>query len=394
MLSLFRDVTLQRRLEEQLRQSQKMEAIGQLAGGVAHDFNNLLTVIRGHTELLLERGRENSALVRDAEAIQKAAERATAITHQLLAFGRKQMLQPRVMDLNRVVTDMTAMLRRLIPSNIQLFPTVHASPLWVRADESQLEQVLLNLVVNARDAMPQGGTLSISTAHVPADSTLLRGRPHLSSAPHASLKVSDTGTGMDAATQARIFEPFFTTKEVGKGTGLGLATVYGIVNQSGGAIGVNSAPDKGSQFEIFLPEVAEPLSPNLPSIVRAGSARGTETILIAEDQEAVREMVTEFLSNLGYKVLPARNGAEALHLASHFEGPIHLLVTDAIMPEMGGAALATRLAQILPAIKILYVSGYASDEQALAGVVARGEAFLQKPFTLAALVQTIRVLLD
>ena len=391
---VVRDITAQRELEEQLRRSQRLESVGQLAGGVAHDFNNLLTVIRGHTELLLERGRENSALVRDAEAIQKAAERATAITHQLLAFGRKQMLQPRVMDLNRVVTDMTAMLRRLIPSNIQLFPTVHASPLWVRADESQLEQVLLNLVVNARDAMPQGGTLSISTAHVPADSTLLRGRPHLSSAPHASLKVSDTGTGMDAATQARIFEPFFTTKEVGKGTGLGLATVYGIVNQSGGAIGVNSAPDKGSQFEIFLPEVAEPLSPNLPSIVRAGSARGTETILIAEDQEAVREMVTEFLSNLGYKVLPARNGAEALHLASHFEGPIHLLVTDAIMPEMGGAALATRLAQILPAIKILYVSGYASDEQALAGVVARGEAFLQKPFTLAALVQTIRVLLD
>jgi two-component system cell cycle sensor histidine kinase/response regulator CckA len=394
MRGITYDVTDRRSLEDHLRRAQKMEAIGQLAGGVAHDFNNLLMVIHGHVELLLDRPGLEPAAARNAEAIQKAADRAAGITQQLLAFSRKQVLQPRVVELRRVVSDISTLLRRLLGSNIEYRLHLPPSPLWVRADESQLEQVVLNLVINARDAMPNGGIVTVELDHLSRESPALRRHPGMPPIDHVRLRVSDTGFGMDTATQARIFEPFFTTKEFGKGTGLGLATVYGIVKQSEGWIWVDSAPGSGTMFEILLPAVAEPAQETPASPQKYKEPRGSETVLLVDDEEGVREVAMASLSAQGYRVLAAESGTDALKLAAAESGPIHALVTDAVMPGMNGPELARRLRESRPQTRVLYISGYAQDASVLEDAMRRGEAFLQKPFSLDALAQKVRTLLS
>ena len=388
------DMTHRRKLEEQLRLAQKMESIGQLAGGVAHDFNNLLTVIRGHTELILDGATGNPDLHRNATAVQEAARRAASITQQLLAFSRRQVLQPRVLELSQVVTKSAELLRRLIQSNIELQIETASQPLWIQADSSQLEQVLMNLVVNARDAMPEGGALKLTTRRLPAGSPGIRRDVNMPNVDYALLTVTDTGVGMDAFTKEHIFDPFFTTKETGRGTGLGLSMVYGIVKQSNGWIFVESEPDQGAAFHIFLPETAAPLEIETPKSAQAGTSAGKETILIAEDQEMVRALTVDYLSELGYTVLAAENGERALEVAERQSGPIHLLLTDAMMPRMSGLALSKRLRERRPEIKVLYISGYATDAVALEGMDMQNAPFLQKPFSMADLARKVRSLLD
>lgn len=388
------DLTHRRKLEEQLRLSQKMEAIGQLAGGVAHDFNNLLTVIRGHTELILDGAAGNPELERNATAVQEAARRAASITQQLLAFSRRQVLQPRALEISQVVRKSTELLRRLIQSNIDLQMETAREPLWIQADSSQLEQVLMNLVVNARDAMPTGGTLKLTSERVPAGSPTIRSQANMPDVNYALLTVRDTGVGMDAFTQAHIFDPFFTTKETGRGTGLGMSMVYGIVKQSNGWIFVESEPDKGSAFHLFFPETEAPSEIETPKPSRSGKPIGKETILIAEDQEGVRTLAVDFLTSLGYTVLAAENGESALEMAERQTAPIHLLLTDAMMPRMSGLALSRRLRERRPAIKVLFISGYATDASALEGIGMQNEPFLQKPFSMDELARKVRVLLD
>ncbi|MBZ5540712.1 MAG: PAS domain-containing protein [Acidobacteriia bacterium] len=394
MRGITQDVTERRHLEEQLRGAQKMEAIGQLAGGIAHDFNNLLMVIQGHIELLLGRPAIDPGVARDAEAIQRAADRAAAITQQLLAFSRKQVLQPRVLELCSVVADISSLLRRLIGAEVDLQLALSRAPLWVKADEGQIERVVLNLVVNARDAMPGGGTVTVETESVPAGSALLHRYPDIPSGDYVRLTVRDTGIGMDAVTQARIFEPFFTTKQLGKGTGLGLATVYGIVQQSGGWISVNSALEQGTTFEILLPAVPAPGSEKREARPGAGSLCGTETILVVDDEEGVREVAVEFLTARGYNVLAAESGKQALEIARKQQGPIHLVITDAVMPGMNGPAMVKWLGEIRSGFKVLYISGYADEGSILDEALARGDHFLQKPFFLEVLGRTVRSLLD
>ena len=386
------DVTETKMLEMQFRQSQKMEAVGQLAGGIAHDFNNLLMVIRGHTDLLLNSGggqpRDNIA------QIQKAADRAAALTKQLLAFSRMQVLQPEVLDLNRVVGDMASMIERLFGSNIEFIFKTDPQLGHVRADAGQLEQVLLNLAVNARDAMPVGGCLRIRTESVcfaPGDSRPL---PAIPDGQYAALIVRDTGDGMDAATQARIFEPFFTTKEKGRGTGLGLATVYGIVKQSGGFIFVDSAPGQGAAFTILLPRVdaAENTSksPQLPEVAR----HGAETILVVDDESGIRDLAAEYLEGRGYTVLVAAGGFEACELVAKYGGPVHLLLTDTVMPRMTGRDLVQNISALRPDIKVIYMSGY-SEFNASAQIQTReGALYIQKPFSLEALGKLVRSALE
>jgi PAS domain S-box-containing protein len=394
MRGITYDVTDRRGLEEHLRRAQKMEAIGQLAGGVAHDFNNLLMVIRGHVELLLNRPGVDAGTARNAEAIQKASDRAAGITQQLLAFSRKQVLQARVIEMRTVVKDIANLLRRLLGPMVEFRLQLPAEPLWVRADESQLEQVVLNLAINARDAMPTGGAVTAIIDRVAGDSPHVRRRPGMPAIDYIRLRVIDTGTGMDAATQARIFEPFFTTKEFGKGTGLGLATVYGVVKQSDGWIWVDSTLGSGTTFEIFLPAVSEP-EPNFSKKEKIGiDAVGSETILVVDDEEGVREVATQFLSARGYVVLAAESGTKALELAGAHAGPIHVLVTDAVMPGMNGPALAKTLLGQRPETKVLYMSGYAEDTSLLEDARERGEAFLQKPFGLDSLAERLRELLS
>jgi len=388
------DITHRRKLEEQLRLAQKMEAIGQLAGGVAHDFNNLLTVIRGHTELILDGTAGNENLQHNAMAVQEAARRAASITQQLLAFSRRQVLQPRVLELNQVVKKSAELLRRLIRANIDLQIETAAEPLWIKADASQLEQVLMNLVVNARDAMPAGGTLKLTTQPLPADSPAIRRQIGMPDVKYALLTVRDTGVGMDAVTQAHIFDPFFTTKEPGKGTGLGLATVYGVVKQSSGWIFVESELGKGSAFLLFFPETAAASEREIAKSVRPGKPIGNETILVAEDQEDVRGLTVDYLTSLGYTVLAAEDGERALDLAERQSGQIHLLLTDAMMPRMSGLALARRLRERRPGVKVLYISGYANDAAALEGIGLENEPFLQKPFAMDELARKVRGLLD
>jgi PAS domain S-box-containing protein len=388
------DITHRRKLEGQLRLAQKMEAIGQLAGGVAHDFNNLLTVIRGHIELILDRAAGNQELQHNAMAAQEAARRAASITQQLLAFSRRQVLQPRVLELNQVVKKSAELLRRLIRANIELQIETGPEPLWIKADASQLEQVLMNLVVNARDAMPAGGPLKVTTEPLPADSLVIRRQIGMPDVKYALLTVRDTGVGMDAVTQAHIFDPFFTTKEPGKGTGLGLATVYGIVKQSSGWIFVESELGKGSAFLVFFPETAAGSDREAPKSARPGRLIGNETILVAEDQEDVRTLTVDYLTSLGYTVLAAENGESALDLAERESGQIHLLLTDAMMPRMSGLALARRLRERRPGIKVLYISGYANDAAALEGIGFENEPFLQKPFAMDELARKVRGLLD
>jgi PAS domain S-box-containing protein len=380
--------------EEELRQSQKMEAVGRLAGGIAHDFNNLLTVINGYSELILHRLGPADPIRAELEAIKQAGARAAALTGQLLAFSRRQALQSRVLDLNAVVANMDSMLRRTIGEDIELRTVLQPELGRVKADPGQIEQVILNLAVNARDAMPHGGRLTIETADVELDETQTRRLLTVIPGPHVLLAVSDTGCGMDKETQARIFEPFFTTKEKGKGTGLGLSTVYGIVKQSGGSIWVYSEPGRGTTFKIYLPRVEEPAEAVEPDTAGAPSPGGTETILLVEDEAGVRSLARTALQAYGYTVLEASNGSEALQICERHEGPIHLLVTDVVMPGMSGKELADRLASGRPEIKALYVSGYTDGSIIHHGMLDPSVAFLQKPFSPDALARKAREVLD
>jgi PAS domain S-box-containing protein len=390
------DVSERRALEQQLRQSQKMEAIGRLAGGIAHDFNNLLMVISGYSEFLLERLGPDPALRGPAKEISAAAERATALTRQLLAFSRKQMLAPKVLDLNAVVTENLKMLTRLIGEDIDLvmIPGAELGP--VKADPSQVEQVILNLSVNARDAMPQGGKLTIETANVTLDETYARIHSPLRAGDYVMLAISDTGVGMDSETQTRIFEPFFTTKGP-KGTGLGLSMVYGIVKQSGGYVWVYSEPGKGTSFKVYLPRVTdagELVADSLPASAPTVDREALETILVVEDEANLRRLTRQFLENRGYTVLDAADGAGAVEICVAHQGTIHLLLTDVIMPGMNGRELAKRVSEIRPNTKVLYMSGYTENAIGHNGTLDKGITLLQKPFTLQALQAKVREVLD
>jgi PAS domain S-box-containing protein len=387
------DVTEKRSLEAQLLQSQKIDSMGRLAGGVAHDFNNLLGVISGYGELLRKRVTADPRLSKYVEDILKAAERAAGLTRQLLAFSRKQVLQPRILDLNEVVGETERMLRRLIGEDVQLMTVFDEHLGSVRVDPGQIDQILMNLAVNARDAMPRGGRLTIETSNVLVDKAYSRQHPGADPGPYVMLSVSDTGQGMTAEVRARAFEPFFTTKEPGKGTGLGLATVHGIVKQSGGHVWLYSEPGKGTTFKIYLPRTDAPAVPAPPP--PAGEPlRGLETILLVEDEGSLRELVRECLEATGYSVLEARHGAEALEICERRPAPIHLLMTDVVMPGMSGRELAERLRASRPEIRILYMSGYTDDAVVLHGVLAEDMAFLQKPFTVESLARTVRDVLD
>jgi PAS domain S-box-containing protein len=389
------DITEKRNLEAQLLQSQKMESMGRLAGGVAHDFNNLLGIIIGYGDLLSHRVAADPRLTKYVDDIVKAADRAAGLTRQLLAFSRKQVLQPRILDLNAVVDETQKMLRRIIGEDIQLVTVLDEHLGLVRADPGQMDQILMNLAVNARDAMPRGGRLTIETGNVALDESYARQHAGVEPGPYVMLAVSDTGHGMTPDVQNRIFEPFFTTKAPGKGTGLGLATVHGIVNQSGGHIFVYSEPGHGTSFKVYLArtDAAEVAAP-LPESTAAQLPRGSETIVLVEDEASLRELVRECLEATGYTVLEARHGADALEICEHHEGPIHLLVTDVVMPEMSGRELGERVRAVRPGTHVLYMSGYTDDAVVLHGVLAEDMAFLQKPFTAEALARKVRELLD
>ncbi|MBA2251720.1 MAG: response regulator, partial [Nitrospirales bacterium] len=387
------DTTDRKQLEEQLRQAQKMEAIGQLAGGVAHDFNNLLTVISGYSELLQHHLSGDETLRRHAEQIKIAGDRATALTRQLLAFSRQQVLRPVVLDLNVVVTNLLQMLPRLIGEHIQLKTALDSQPTFVKTDPGQLEQVLLNLAINARDAMPDGGSLTIETSHVALDEAACRRLGTISPGLYVQLTVHDTGCGMDAATQTRIFEPFFTTKDLGKGTGLGLATVYGIITQSRGAISVDSATGRGASFAVYFPSEGGSEPPKDRTTLTEPQT-GWETVLVVEDQQSVRGFVRNLLMLNGYRVLEAADGPEAMKLCRQHPGEIQLVVTDLVMPGMSGRELAERIAKERPEVKVLYMSGYTDDSVVHAGVAQAGMAFLQKPFSPTAFTHKVREVLD
>ena len=401
MFCVARDVTeikqnedALRQIEEQLRQSQKMEAIGQLAGGVAHDFNNLLTAITGYAELSMRKLWEEDPIFHNLGEIRKASERASSLTRQLLAFSRRQILQPKVLDLNRIVSDTEKMLARLIGEDIELQTILEPTLGSVKADPSQIEQVLMNLVINARDAMPGGGRLTIETQNVYLDANYSGRHIAVEPGPYVLLAVSDTGAGMDSVTQARIFEPFFTTKEQGKGTGLGLSTVYGIVKQSGGSIWVYSELGEGTTFKIYLPRVDEIVPEYMRPDTGSQAARGTETILLAEDDELVRNLAREILEESGYTVLEAPNGGAALLLCEQQKAEIDLLLTDVVMPEMSGRQLAERLVEIRPRMKVVYMSGYTADAVLRRGALEDETKFIQKPFTPDALTSKVREILD
>jgi PAS domain S-box-containing protein len=392
-IAIKAEVTERKRLEQQLRQAQKMEAVGRLAGGVAHDFNNLLTIISGYGGLLLEHPGIIEPLRGYVNEIRNASGRAASLTRQLLAFSRQQVLAPRVLGLNAVVANIEKMLKRLIGEDVDLVTNLGES-LWpVKADPGQLEQVLLNLAVNARDAMPNGGVLTITTANVEMDSASAQTHFPLSPGPYVLLAFNDTGIGMDAETQARIFDPFFTTKDKGKGTGLGLAMVYGIVKQSGGYIWVYSEVGKGTTFKIYLPRTAEEVDESGPGRSLVEAQQGTETLLLVEDEDAVRALVRNVLKERGYRVMEASRGQDALDLAEQYWGQIDLLVTDVVMPQMSGRELARRLANLRPQIKVLYISGYADNAVWYEGGLDSAVAFLQKPFSPEALAHKVREVL-
>jgi PAS domain S-box-containing protein len=393
LLSLAQDVTDRTRLEEQLRRSQRMEAVGRLAGGVAHDFNNLLTIITGYTQILLMTP-EITADVRDTvQAISAASDRAAALTRQLLAFSRQTMLQPQVLNINDVVAETSRMLERLIGEDIS-FTTVLAPDLaQVRVDPGQLDQVLMNLAVNARDAMPRGGKLTIETRNAMLDAEYAASHPGSLPGPHVMLAISDTGDGMTPEIKGRIFEPFFTTKGVGKGTGLGLAMVLGIVEQSGGHIHVYSEPGAGSSFKIYFPAVDDP-TPERNDMDESGELRGAETILIVEDEEMVRRLSVRSLQMHGYIVLTAVDGQDALRVIDAHEGAVDLLLTDVVMPNMSGPELARALQQRFPGLKVLFMSGYTDDAVVRHGLLQAEVSFIQKPYTPRGLAQRIRQVLD
>ena len=391
------DVSERRVLEQQLRQSQKMEAVGRLAGGIAHDFNNLLMVISGYSEFLLERLGPDPSLRSPAQEIASAAERASSLTRQLLAFSRKQMLAPRILDLNAIVTENSKMLTRMIGEDIDLVMVPHASLGAIRADSGQIEQVIMNLAVNARDAMPSGGKLTIETSNVTLDEEYARFHAPLRSGDYVMLAISDTGAGMDAETQSHIFEPFFTTKGP-KGTGLGLSTVYGIIKQSGGYIWVYSELGKGTTFKIYLPRVPYPgerVAPAAATAVETHKAEpGTETVLLVEDEANLRYLARQFLEKQGYRVIEAADGAVAMQIVVAHEGVIHLLLTDVIMPGMNGRELAQRVSEIRPNVKVLYMSGYTENVIGHNGTLDAGVRLLQKPFNLRDLKDKVREVLD
>jgi two-component system, cell cycle sensor histidine kinase and response regulator CckA len=391
--AIAEDITERRILEDQFRQAQKMEAVGRLAGGIAHDFNNLLMVISGYTEVLLDQLAPSHPLRTKAEAIRQASDRASALTRQLLAFSRKQHLELKVVNVNAIVTDMERLLRPLIGEDIELTTALAPSVGCIRADAGQLEQVIMNLVVNAKDAMPNGGKLRIRTAGVTLDDSPSPENACLKHGPYVMISVSDTGAGMDRETQSRIFEPFFTTKEKGKGTGLGLSTVYGIVKQSGGYVFVQSEPGRGTTFTIYFPRVDEPCDVLDAAPISNAAAGGSETILLVEDEESVRQLVRETLAARGYHVLEASNGNSALALAAARSETIHLVITDVVMPGLSGHELIEQLSPLRPGIKVLYLSGYAEDAFSTPLATSAQKAFLQKPFTLQALSRKVREVL-
>ncbi|HEY7065393.1 MAG TPA: response regulator [Chloroflexota bacterium] len=384
-----------RQEQEQLRHAQRLEALGQLAGGVAHDFNNLLTVITGFSELVLQRLGATDPPRSYLEEITKAGERASALTRQLLAFSRRQVLEPEILDLNGVVVDTEQMLCRVIGEPVELRTTLEPA-LWpIKADRGQLDQVLLNLAVNARDAMPRGGCLTIETANVELDAPFAQAHPPLQAGPYLQLTVSDTGSGMTPEVQAHIFEPFFTTKPAGKGTGLGLATVYGIVKQSDGYIWVYSEPDHGTTFKLYFPRAANGAPAQATPAANARQAPGgSETILVVEDDAQIRGLIRGVLDAAGYTVLEARRGEEAERLAAQHPAPIHLLFTDVVLPGMHGRELAQRLAARHPAPKVLFMSGYTDQVVVEQGMIEARAPFLQKPFTPEALRRKLRDVLD
>jgi len=387
------DITDRRALEDQFRQAQKMEAVGRLAGGVAHDFNNLLMVVSGYTEVLMEALDQNDPLLVKVQAIQQAADRATTLTRQLLAFSRKQLLELKVVDVNSIVADMERLLRPLIGENIDLTTKLTPNVGHTRADAGQLEQVIMNLVVNAKDAMPDGGRILIQTSEADPD-TARREHSLIEPGTYILLSVSDTGAGMDRETQSRIFEPFFTTKEKGKGTGLGLSTVYGIVKQGGGYIFAQSEPGCGTTFRIYLPRVADPAdSPRVDKHAQA-AAGGSETVLLVEDEESVRELVRETLKTRGYTVIEASDGIAGMRVSEEYQGNIEILITDVVMPGMSGRELAKRVAAARPNIRVLYLSGYTEDAIIHEGALEPGTGFLQKPFTLQVLARKVREVLQ
>jgi two-component system, cell cycle sensor histidine kinase and response regulator CckA len=382
-----------RNTQEQLRHTQKMEAVGRLAGGVAHDFNNLLSVVLSYCSFISDDLAANDPMRADLDEIRKAGERAADLTRQLLAFSRQQVVEPRIINLNEVLSHMDKMLRRLLGEDIDV-RTSHAADLGrAKADPGHVEQVIMNLVVNARDAMPDGGTLTIETANVELDESYTRDHLGATPGPHVMFAVSDTGSGMDKATQQRIFEPFFTTKEKGKGTGLGLSTVFGIVQQSGGSIWVYSELDKGTTFKVYLPRTDEVERVRISSN-ELGTLRGSETILLVEDDDQVRLVARGILKRNGYRLLEARNGGEALLTCERHKGQIDLLLTDVVMPQMSGRELAERLLQIRPDLKVLYMSGYTEDAILHHRVVAPGVALLQKPLTPDTVLRKVRAILD
>jgi two-component system, cell cycle sensor histidine kinase and response regulator CckA len=390
--AIAEDITERRVLEDQFRQSQKMEAVGRLAGGIAHDFNNLLMVISGYTEVLLDQINPENTLHAKVESIQQASDRATALTRQLLAFSRRQLLELKVIDVNAIVEDMERLLRPLIGEDIELTTSLTPDIGCTRADAGQLEQVLMNLVVNAKDALPHGGKISIRTASVTLDDSYRPENTFIKRGPYVMISVSDNGHGMDRETQARIFEPFFTTKDKGKGTGLGLSTVYGIIKQTGGYVFVQSELGRGTTFTIYFPRVDEPSEAIGAAPASIAAVGGSETILLVEDEESVRQLVRETLQSRGYRVLEAENGNAALDLAAAHSDTIHLVVTDVVMPGLSGHELAQKLLASRPSMKVLYLSGYAED--AITNQRATSQnAFLQKPFTLQALSRKVREVL-
>jgi PAS domain S-box-containing protein len=389
------DITERRMLEEQLLHSQKMEAVGRLAGGVAHDFNNLLTVIKGYSELMLNELTEKDPMRGEVEEIRRAAERAASLTRQLLAFSRRQVLEPKVLDLNVIINNMEKLLLRLLGEDVELQVSLNSGLGMVKADPGQIEQVIMNLAVNARDAMPRGGKLTIETRNHVIDETYAREHAVVHAGQYAMMAVTDTGIGMDAETVSHIFEPFFTTKETGKGTGLGLSTVYGIVKQSGGYIWVYSEPGRGTSFKIYLPVVrtgAADESGGRP--VLTATYRGTETILLVEDEDGVRALIREVLQRHGYRVIDTRNGAEATQACERHEGEIHMLLTDVVLAQVTGTDLARQLTPMRPKMKVLFISGYTEEAIVHQGVLEEGTAFLQKPFTPNVLARKAREVLD
>jgi PAS domain S-box-containing protein len=394
MEGIIVDITERKLLENQLQQSRRMEAVGRLAGGIAHDFNNLLTIIKGYAELAVQRVGMQPELRADVQQIENAAERASTLIRQLLAFSRRQVLQPKIIDLNAIVLGLDKLLGRLMGEHIEMVTRCGANVGHVKADPAQVEQVIMNLVVNARDAMPKGGRLTVETVNVDLDSVYARDHVAVKPGSYVMLAVSDSGIGMSPETVAHIFEPFYTTKESGQGTGLGLSTVYGIVKQSGGYIWVYSEPGRGTTFKVYLPRVAQQLEAKPDAVEIPAAGKGSETILLVEDEEAVRELASRILSAKGYSVMAAKSTREAEQWSENYIGEIHLLLTDIIMPGTSGRELARRITAQHPRTRVLYMSGYTDNVLAQGGVLEAGVSFLQKPFTPGALVQKVRDVLD